>query len=420
MSVLVVSLEHKATPLELLERAAVTGPETREVLGALLQRENLSEVVLLSTCLRTEVYAVADRFHAAVFEIHEFFAKRAVADADELEKHLCVRFDDDVADHLFAVAAGLESAVLGEFEVLGQVRRALETSSEMSCSGPVLGGLFRAAVKAGRRVRSETAISRGTRSFAHTAVALAADRLGGTLDSKTVTVLGAGEIGTGVLAALEARRGFGRPAKVGVWSRNPLRAAAVTGSFERVSSVGTGELGESVSGSDVVFCALALQRGQLGMGELALDENRTNPLLLVDLGMPRNVDPVVAELPGVSIIGIDDLREAVASASRTREAEVTDVLEVLKEELDHYRAQVRIRGAAPVVSALRELFESVRAAELERVRGSMSPQEWAGADAASRAALAKILHRPTMALKEAVGTPRGERLVEALRVLFDL
>src|SRR5450755_3261119 len=202
MSVIVVGLEQRQSPLELLERVTVTDSALPKALGRLRDQSNLSEAVILSTCLRTEVYAVVERFHDGVAELQEFLATISGGPVEALAEHLTVRFDDDVTSHLFTVAAGLDSAVLGESEVLGQVRRAWERAQQEQVSGPVLGALFRHAVETGKRVRSETAIARGITSLSHGAVALAATRRSGGLAGARVLVVGAGEMGEGVVRAL--------------------------------------------------------------------------------------------------------------------------------------------------------------------------------------------------------------------------
>jgi glutamyl-tRNA reductase len=406
---------------------AVTGAEADEVLATLGRRENISEVVVLSTCLRTEVYAVVDRFHDAVFQLQEFLAKRAELDLEDLEMTGTVRFDDDVATHLFRVAAGLESAVLGETEVLGQVRRAWEAAHERHASGPVLAGLFREAVRVGRRARHETAIARGTTSFAHAALALAASRLDSGLVGRNVVLLGAGEVGTVLLQALADAPNSVRPGRVVVASRTLERARALVDSAdapEMVSTVALEDIGASLEAADVVFGALDVAAPVLGAPALAPSGDRSgSPILVVDLGVPRNAEATVAEIAGITLLGMDELYEAVARVTEERQAEVDDVLVIVDEELDRYRAEVRGRSAAPVIASLRAKLEAVRVAELERHRSTLrglSDEEWAKLDEASQATLAKLLHRPSVLLKETAGTPRGERLVEALRALFDL
>ncbi|MGH9006275.1 MAG: glutamyl-tRNA reductase [Acidimicrobiales bacterium] len=423
MSVVVVGLEHRHVPLDVLERVAVTGAEATEVLAGLRTHQNLAEIVVLSTCLRTEVYAVVDRFHDAVFELQEFFAKRAELAVEDLESLGTVRFDDDVATHLFVVAAGLESAVLGESEVLGQVRRAFELSDREHAAGPVLAGLFREAVRVGRRARAETAISRGTTSFAHAAVALATQRLDGGLGGRDVAVIGAGEIGAGVLHALTSLPAGAGPERVVVANRTASRSEALADPTRNVVATDLDDLATVVAGADVVFSALEVPSPVLGTAELTPAQGRSQPLLVIDLGMPRNVDAVAAAADGVTVLGMDELRDSVARVAEERRAEVDAVLEIVNEELDRYRADVRGRGAAPVIAALRDKLETLRVTELDRQRAqlpALADEEWAKVEQASQAALAKALHHPTVLLKETAGTPRGERLVEALRALFDL
>ncbi|HLJ09217.1 MAG TPA: glutamyl-tRNA reductase, partial [Acidimicrobiia bacterium] len=359
-----------------------------------------------------------------VYQLQALFAKRAGIATDEVEAWCTVRFDDDVATHLFAVAAGLESAVMGESEVLGQVRRAWEASHERHRSGPVLAGLFREAVRVGRRARHETAIARGATSFAHAAVAMAARHLDDGLAGRTVTLLGAGDVGAGLLQALVALPPSERPARVLVASRTAARARALVQAVEPDSGVSTVELASAAGAlreSDVAFSALDVAAPFVSADDLAPRGGRSgHPILVVDLGVPRNVEQAAADVAGVRVVGMEELKDAVAQVGAERRAEVDAVMTIVEEELDRYRAAVRGRGAAPVIAALRARLEAVRSAEMERQRAALGEEEWRRADEASQAALAKLLHRPTVLLKETAGTPRGERLVEALRALFDL
>jgi glutamyl-tRNA reductase len=429
LSVVVVGLEHRRSPLPVIERVALRDTEVPKVLGALRDRSNFEETVVLSTCLRTEVYAVVDRFHDAVAEVLDVLADRSRLGVEALEPHLSVRFDDDVARHLFAVASGLESAVPGETEVLGQVRRAWERAQGERASGPVLAELFRHAVHTGKRVRAETGISRGTTSFSHGAVQLAERRLEGGFADRRVLVAGAGELGRGVLDALLGRPAGRRPLAVAVASRTRASAdelvvgavpAGLPGPVE-LASYTLGEAGRAVAEADVLFATLATE-ATVFSNEL-LEGRNGRALLIVDLGVPRNVDPKLKVATGVTLIDLDDLSASVASALDERHAEAVQARAILDEELDRYRAAGRERGAAPVIATLRAKLETLRATELDRHRGQLaarSDEEWAQIDATTRAVLAKVLHQPTMVLKETAGTPRGERLVEALRTLFDL
>jgi len=419
VSVIVVGLEQRQCPLDLLERVAVTESALPKALGRLRDQSNLSEAVILSTCLRTEVYAVVERFHDGVAELQEFLVTISGSPVDSLAEYLTVRFDDDVTTHLFTVAAGLDSAVLGESEVLGQVRRAWENAQREQVSGPVLGALFRHSIETGKRVRSETAIARGITSFSHGAVALAAGRRRGGLGDARVLVVGAGEMGEGVAQALD---GHGATSLV-VANRTSDRTGTVA---DRVSAASLDDLGELLGLSDVVFTSVATTHPVIDRAMLEPAVNGRGPdqpLLVIDLGVPRNVEPSAADLDGLVLLDMDVLRSAIADALSGRQDEVTAATRIVTDEVERHRVASRARDAAPMISALRTTVEGARMAEFERQRAKrseLSDAQWEQVDAVTRAMMAKLLHQPTMVLKDAAGTPRGERLVEALRTLFDL
>ncbi|HEY5096805.1 MAG TPA: glutamyl-tRNA reductase [Acidimicrobiales bacterium] len=427
MSVIVVGLEQRQSPLELLERVAVTERDLPKALGRLRDQSNLSEAVILSTCLRTEVYAVVERFHDGVAELQEFLATISGGPVEALADHLTVRFDDDVTTHLFTVAAGLDSAVLGESEVLGQVRRAWERAHQEQVSGPVLGALFRHAVETGKRVRSETAIARGITSLSHGAVALATSRRPGGLLGARVLVVGAGEMGEGVVQALG---GHGTDSVV-IANRTADRtetlvAALPEATADQVRAEPLEGLGTLLTASDVVFTSLGTTLPVIDRPMLAAavaGRPAGAPLLVIDLGMPRNVEPSAADLEGLTLLDMDVLRAAVEGALSGRQDEVAGANQIVSDEVERYRVASRARDAAPIVSALRARAEEARQSALDRQRArrsELNDVQWEQVDAVTRAMVAKLLHQPTVTLKDAAGTPRGERLVEALRTLFDL
>jgi glutamyl-tRNA reductase len=427
VSVIVVGLEQKHAPLELLDRVSVTEVDTPKALGRLRDQPNLSEAVLLSTCLRTEVYAVVERFHDGVAEIQAFLAEVSGSSVEALSDYCTIRFDDDVTDHLFAVASGLDSAVLGESEVLGQVRRAWERAQGEQSSGPVLGSLFRHAVETGKRVRSETAIARGITSLSHGAVALAADRRPGGLSGSRVAVVGAGEMGEGVAQALN---GF-RVEHLVMANRTAERVETLVAGLpaSAADTVETRDLDDLVTllgEVDVAFTTVGSAHPIVSRADLeaALARRTGRPdLVVVDLGVPRNVEPEAGSLDGLLLLDMDDLRAAVADALTGRQDEVEAANGIVADEVERYRSASRARDAAPMVSALRSRVEQARQVELDRQRSKRSDLDdgqWEQVDAVTRAMVAKLLHQPTVVLKDAAGTPRGERLVEALRALFDL
>jgi glutamyl-tRNA reductase len=427
VSVIAVGLEHRHAPLELLERVTVADVDLPKALGRLRDHPNMGEAVILSTCLRTEVYAVVERFHDGVAELQEFLAAVGGCPLSAIEEHQSIRFDDDVPGHLFTVAAGLDSAVIGESEVLGQVRRAWQAAQREGVAGPILSALFRRSIEAGKRVRSETAIARGITSLSHAAVALASARRPGGLAGARVVVVGAGEMGQGVADALSGHdvgslvvvnRTSERSDALVRGLRDDLRATVQTRKL--------GALAHELASCDVLFTTVGTTHPLVDTAMLAsalADAQAASPMVIVDLGMPRNVEPAGADLEGVELADMDDLRASVADALSGRREELSSAQAIVTEEVERYRIATRARDAAPVVSSLRSRVESVRQAELERRRQKLSgltDAQWEEVDAATRAVVAKLLHDPTVALKEASGTPRGERLVEALRTLFDL
>jgi glutamyl-tRNA reductase len=425
VSLVVVGLEHHRTPLDVLERATVSDAELPKTLAALRDKSNLLEVVVLSTCLRTELYAVVERFHEGVEDLQEHLAESVGLSVEQLSEQLTVQFDDAVVLQLFEVAAGLRSAVPGEHEILGQVRNAAERAQEEKAAGPTLLGLFERAVRAGRRVRTDTAIGRGSTSLSHLAVELAAERLGGRFGSGQFVVVGAGQMGSGVIGALQSK-GVGG-SQIVVVNRTLQRAKEVA------ESAGAGALGlDALSGAlaeadaaivttsspnpvldrDTVLSALSARVGR-----------RLAPLVIVDLSVPRNVDPSVGGLGGLELLDIVSLRALADRVLAGRHGELDQAEEIVREEIERYRVDTRARSAAPQVALLRNRLEELRTQELSRLKsraGEMTEEEWERVDEATRAILAKLLHAPTVALKEASGTPRGERLVEAIRALFDL
>ena len=423
MSVVVIGLQHKQAPLALLEAVAVGDADLHKVLAALSHRRNLQETVVLSTCLRTEVYSVVDRFHDAVAEIYEVLSEHSGVSTEELAVRATVRFDDDVTSHLFSVTAGLESTVLGESEVVGQVRRAFEHAREEGVCGPVLSALFQHALQTGKRVRTETGIARGTTSFAHAAVTVARGEEGGGLRDKRVVVVGAGEMGLGVSRALCDIPDAFAPRSIVVVSRSLARAEELVGEAACGSKLRAGALDgvhAELAQADVVLSAVAAESHVLRAAHFT---GVAGPMLVVDLGVPRNVDPVVGTLPSVTLLDMDTLSASVSRALGDRAEESVGARAIVADEVERFRTASRQRGAAPVIAALRARIESMRVSELERHRAQLADLtegEWEQVDVATRAAMAKMLHEPTRLLKETAGTPRGERLVEALRILFDL
>ncbi|MGA3216761.1 MAG: glutamyl-tRNA reductase [Acidimicrobiales bacterium] len=426
MAVVVVGINERDVSLDVFEQGAIAERDLPKALRALCDSEHVSEAVVLSTCLRTEVYAVVERFHDGLADIESFFRSRSGAvggGSISLSDHLSCWIDDAAISHLFEVAAGIDSPVLGEGEILRQVRSAAEVARRERAAGRVLGTLFRHAVEAGKRVRTETAIAKGTTSLAHAAVALAADHLEGGLEDRSVLVIGAGEMGAGFSKAL-SRSAAPAPARVVVASRSAERAAAIA-KQSGVEVVGLAQLDDELTRADIVLTSTTADETVLDLDRVSrtMKSRPGKPLLVVDVAVPRDVDPAVAGLDGVRLLDVEDVRRFAEAQMVTRRGEIARVRAVLAEELERYRVSSAAISAAPVVAALRARAESIRRAELDRQRAHLEPL---GAEAheivetVTKRMIAKLLHEPTVQIKDAAGSPRGERLADALRTLFDL
>ena len=420
MSVLVVGLNHRTVPLEILERMTVSDGRLPKALADLRGRDNLGEVVVLSTCMRTEVYATAERFHGAVVDIRNFLAELGFTAPEDFSDHLYSYYEDGASSHLFRVVSGIDSAVVGESEILGQVRQAWERSAAEGAAGPVLANLFRHAVEVGKRVRSETAIGRGTTSVSQAAVAMASQRLGG-LTGRRILVLGAGDMGEGMAVALAATPGL---ADVAVANRSWAGAVALANKVGG-RPVELGALGTALEEADLLLTSTASPTVLLHADDLepVLAARPDRPLLVVDIAVPRDVDPGVGHLPGVTLLDMDDLRAFAAKGLAGRRREIDNVQAIVDVEVERYAANSTARELAPLVVALRRRGEEVRAAELERFAPRLErldPKQREAVEALTKAMLAKLLHEPTVRLKEAAGSPGGDRLAESLRALFDL
>jgi glutamyl-tRNA reductase len=419
VSVVVIGLNHRTMPLDQFERMAISEQHLPKALAGVRATDHVVETVVLSTCNRTEIYAVADKFHGAYADIRDFLADLAHASPEEFSDHLYVHYDEGAVRHLFSVVCGLDSVVVGEHEILGQTKGAWEAAQQEAAAGPVLNGLFRHAVETGKRARTETSIGRHIASASQAAVAMAADRLG-TLEGRSVLVLGAGEMGEGMALTL-ARAGV---AEVLVANRTRARAdelAAKVGG----RSLALSDLIDALRTVDVLLTSTGATSLLVDHADLAplIEAREGKPLLIVDIAVPRDVDHAVGELPGVTLLDMDDLRRFAEAGIRARRREVVEVQTIIEDELERYRASASARTVSPLIAKMYEGAESVRRAELERYAGrldGLDERQREAVEALTRGILAKLLHQPTVALKDNAGTARGERLADAVREIYGM
>jgi glutamyl-tRNA reductase len=419
VSVIVVGLNHRTAPVEMRERVAVPSSRQVKAVHDLAMREHLAEVVLLSTCNRIEIYARCTKFHAAVSDILEFLAEQASAQPDDFSEHLYTYYDDGAVAHLFGVTAGLDSMIIGEGEILGQVRDAWQLAEQEHASGQLLNRVFRQALVVGKRARTETAIGRSALSIASAAVALAEQKMF-SLRGRSVLVLGAGEVAQGLGRALLSA-GVG---EVVVANRTYARAA------DLATKVGgrpihIGDLPEVLPTVDVLLTAtdsseVHIERDDI---EAVMERRDGSPLLVVDVAVPRDVDPGAGQVPGVTVLDMDDLKQFTEDSLNERRREVSRVQSIIMDELERFQTDRTARELTPIVSSLRQRGESIRTAELDRFRAKLSqldPEARNAVEALTSGIVNKLLHEPTVRLKDAAGTARGELYADALASLFDL
>ena len=455
---LVVGLSHKSAPIATLERAAVSGDTLGKLLRDLFHAENVAGVFVVSTCNRVEVYADVDRFHGGVTAICELLAQYSGIPISELTPHLYVHYEDRAVMHLLAVACGLESMVVGEAQSLGQVRQALKLAREADTLGRILGDLGRMALRTGKRAHTETGIDRLGASLVSLGIECAftlrpgvpgvAPGLAeqetddpervvvspspdgeGVLSGRRVLVVGAGSM-SALAAATAARNGA---AAIAVANRTHAHAQRLA---IRVGGTATdfAELPGALADADLVISCTGASglviTQAIVSAAVAARVGPSNPLVLLDLAMPRDVDPAVADLPGVRVISMETLSDyqgsGASGAAGAGTDEVAAVRAIVDEEFAAHVSAVHAARVTPTVVALRAKAAGVVDTELARLEGRLSSVDGLTSHALDEVAqtvrrvVDKLLHAPTVRVKELAGSPGGEEYDTALRVLFDL
>jgi glutamyl-tRNA reductase len=412
VSLLVVGLSHRTAPVSVLERAAVPVDDLRKTLDELHRAETISEVLLLSTCNRVEAYADAARFHPAVAEITSVLARHAGLAVSDLSEHLYVHFAEAAAEHIFSVASGLDSMVVGESQILGQLRSAYALGTDVGSVGSVLHDLTQSALRVGKRVHSDTGIDRAGASIVSVALDQAEAVLG-SLDGRRAVIVGAGSMGALAGATLR-RRGL---TDVVIANRSVAPAARLARTLDGRAAALPAVPGEIADADLLVSCTgatgLVVEADDLG-------SRADRPLVVLDLALPRDVDPIVRERPGITYVDLEALRSRGAMVS---DEEVRSATAIVADELRGYLAEQQRLAVAPTVTALRARANQVIDGELARLDGRLP-----GLDNdvrrevtdAVRRAVEKVLHAPTVRVKELASTPGGDQYAAALRELFDL
>jgi glutamyl-tRNA reductase len=417
MSVLVVGLSHRSAPVDVLERTALPPDAVPKALREVMSCSHVSEALVLSTCNRVEIYASVDKFHGGVQQISESLCRTAGVPLDDLTPHLYVHYEDRAVQHLFAVACGLESMVVGEAQILGQVRVAFRVAQEEHAVGRTLGELVRQALRAGKRAHSETGIDRAGASLVSVGLDLA-ERTIGSLAGRSVVIVGAGSMGALAGTTLR-RRGAGRIVVANRTVANGRRLAANLGG----EAVELGALETAIADADLVVTST----GSVGTVvtadavEAAVARRAGRPLFVLDLALPRDVDPAVRGLADVTLVDLDALRSVLDSAEAA--ADVEAVRRIVSEEVARFLSWQRSVQVAPTVAALRGKAATVVDSELARLMGRLPDLDAKArneiATAMSRV-VDKLLHAPTVRVKELADGPGGDAYAVALRELFGL
>ncbi|MEU3991581.1 glutamyl-tRNA reductase [Streptomyces platensis] len=431
MTLLVVGLSHRSAPVSVLERAALA-PEAR---GKLLQdavsAEPVTESAVLSTCNRIELYADVDKFHAGVAELSTLLARHSGAGLEELTPYLYVHYEDRAVHHLFSVACGLDSMVVGEGQILGQIKDALAVAQEQHTAGRLLNDLFQQALRVGKRAHSETGIDKAGQSL----VTFGLEQLAAGRDvedwarGKRALVIGAGSMsslaattlvraGVGELAV--ANRTVERAERLVQILTEPGGTGAATGLAAR--AVAMTSVPEELALADIVVSCTGAT-GLVLAGEMvaAARDGRAAPLALLDLAMPRDIDAAVHRIEGAHLVDIESLADASADAPMA--ADVDKVRGIVSDEVAAFGAAQRAAHITPTVVALRTMAADVVAGEIARLDGrlpDLDDKQRAEITQTVRRVVDKLLHAPTVRVKQLASEPGGAGYADALRELFDL
>jgi glutamyl-tRNA reductase len=419
MHLFLLGVSHRTAPVDLRERLDFSSRDLSAAAAAIAAQPSTSEAVVLSTCNRSELYVATTDPACAREELVSFMSEYHHVSVPTFQPHLFALENSAAVAHLFRVAAGLDSLVVGEPQILGQVKEAYQTSASKRCVGPVLSNVFRWSFGVGKRVRTETALGEGAVSVSYAAVALAR-KIFGRLTGRRVLVVGAGEISSLTAQHLRAQ-GVG---EIVITSRTHAHAEEVAAVVAGLAVPWEG-MTNALGSADIVITATGSQRPIITRAQLeaAQGYRRGTPLFIIDIAVPRDVDPAVGEIEQVFLYNIDDLQIIVEENLSRRAAEVERAESIVNDEVTKFMTWQRSRSAVPTVVALRQRFESIRRSELQRLEGklgTLSPEARARVDEVTRLIVEKLLLEPTEQLKALPDEETQAAYTEAVNRLFRL
>ena len=413
MNLLSIGASYRTAGVDILERLTIAGADIPAVLQRLLAQPYVGEAVIVSTCNRVEVYAAVSAFHGGLGDVCNVLAEHSGIGANDLAAHLYVNYDEAAVRHLFRVSAGLDSMVVGEAQILGQLRDSYHVATESDTAGRLLHELMQQALRVGKRAHAETGIDRAGQSVVTAALDVAAATFGGHLTGRTGLVVGAGAMGALSVATL-TRWEVG---PLQITNRGAARAERLAEAYG-ATAVGFGALDEAIAAADIVVCATASTEPVLTAATLA---GRERPLVVLDLAVPRDVAPEVGELPGVTVIDIDSL--AASRRTLPAAAETAAVEQIVATEVEHFLSWLRGADVAPTVAALRTRADDVVSAELRKLsarRPDFTPEQRADVSRTLHRVVQQLLHSPTVRVRQLAAEPGGDQYAALLRELFDL
>ncbi len=419
MAVLAVGASYRSSSIDLLERLSFPHQALGKAYLRLMESPAIREGVILSTCNRVEVYAEVASYHAGFVDLKRFLAESREVASEEFADPLYSHYEDDAVQHLFEVAAGLDSMVLGEPQILAQVRLAYRRASDERAAGATLSALLRGAVRTGRRVRSETSIGASPSAFIDAGVSMAEERTGSVRDAAAVVV------GAGAMARLAAEHLRDRGVSdLRIVNRNPERAARLAAAVG-ASAGGLETLGDALARADVVVASTGAASAVIGLETVraALGHGRDRALFVLDLAVPRDVEPAVGRLADVILVDIDGLKGRVRVGAVAAEAEIGRAHEIVAEEASRFAAWRHAARLAPLLEALQAKAADIQATELARAAPrleGLSDRERRTVEALAQSIVAKLLHDPIARVKDGARSSGGDALARALADLFAL
>lgn len=423
MSVLLFGVSHRSAPVSVLEQLSTDEPDQAKIVDQVLQSPLVTEAMVLSTCNRVEVYAVVDAFHGGLSVIGQVLSDHSGMSMGDLTKYAYVRYAEAAVEHLFAVTSGLDSAVVGEAQVLGQVRRAYAAAEANRSVGRILHELAQRALSVGKRVHTETGIDAAGASVVSVALGMAGRRIGG-LAGRNAVVVGAGAMGA-LSAKSLARGGVERIDIVNRSLPNAQRLAqTIAAGGVTTNAVALEDLAGVLADADVVVCCTGAVRPVVSLADVhnALAGGpEPRGLVICDLGMPRDVDPAVVGLPGVWVVDMDRVQREPSARAAACDAEAAR--QIVAAEVASYLAGQRMAEVTPTVTALRQRAADVVEAELLRLDNRVPELDGSMRDEVARTVrrvVDKLLHAPTVRVKQLASAPGGDSYAEALRELFEL